>query len=134
MKDRRCFRQPSNPSFRKRGDVVLFHPRGDHGVTFVMRVIGLPGDRVQMRQGHLHLNGAPLRREFLERADLGGERFLVFRERMPEGQSYRVIEQDTPLPGDNNRSNLNEPLVMERLEHVANFGMLHFPASGTHGS
>ncbi len=43
----------------ERGDVVVFrHPV--NGQDFIKRLIGLPGDRVQMRQGILHLNGQPL--------------------------------------------------------------------------
>ena len=40
----------------KRGDVVIFRKPGDLGTTLVKRVIGLPGDRVQMREGLLYIN------------------------------------------------------------------------------
>jgi len=46
----------------ERGDVVVFrHPV--NGQDFIKRLIGLPGDRVQMVQGILHINGAPMRTE-----------------------------------------------------------------------
>ncbi|HXP98384.1 MAG TPA: signal peptidase I [Telmatospirillum sp.] len=44
----------------ERGAVVVFHPPGKTDETWVKRVIGLPGDRVQMIGGHLHINGAEL--------------------------------------------------------------------------
>jgi signal peptidase I len=41
------------------GDVVVFrHPV--NGQDFIKRLIGVPGDRIQMRQGLLHINGAPV--------------------------------------------------------------------------
>jgi signal peptidase I len=40
-----------------RGDVVVFRYPGDRSQVWVKRVIGLPGDRVEMRNGRLWLNG-----------------------------------------------------------------------------
>jgi signal peptidase I len=43
----------------KRGDVVVFRWPGDRSQVWVKRVVGLPGDRVQMRQGQLFINDQP---------------------------------------------------------------------------
>jgi signal peptidase I len=43
-----------------RGDVVVFRWPGDTSQAWVKRVVGLPGDRVQMRSGHLWINGKPV--------------------------------------------------------------------------
>jgi signal peptidase I len=40
-----------------RGDVIVFKPEGS-GVHFIKRLIGLPGDEIQMVDGFLHINGA----------------------------------------------------------------------------
>ncbi|MFV0408217.1 MAG: signal peptidase I [Paracoccus sp. (in: a-proteobacteria)] len=46
----------------ERGDVVVFrHPT--RGVDFIKRVIGLPGDRIQMKDGKLFINDAPVKYE-----------------------------------------------------------------------
>jgi signal peptidase I len=41
----------------KHGDVVVFRLPRDNSVTYVKRVVGLPGDRVQMKAGQLAING-----------------------------------------------------------------------------
>ena len=40
----------------KRGDVIVFRPEGDTK-NFIKRVVGLPGDQIQVKQGLLYLNG-----------------------------------------------------------------------------
>src|SRR5215510_3034998 len=42
----------------ERGDVVVFRLPRDPSTTYVKRLIGLPGDRIQMRDGRLYINGA----------------------------------------------------------------------------
>jgi signal peptidase I len=43
-----------------RGDLVVFHYPVDSSLHLVKRVIGLPGDRVHLRDGHVYVNGLPL--------------------------------------------------------------------------
>ena len=76
------------------GDVVVFRtPKNT--VDFVKRVVGLPGDRIQMRQGQLFLNDKPVMRVALKAVaagsncgDAGGARVKQWRETMPNGASY----------------------------------------------
>jgi signal peptidase I len=52
-------------SMPDRGDVVVFkHPT--NGTDYIKRLIGLPGDEIQMQGGVLYVNGAPLPQESLE--------------------------------------------------------------------
>lgn len=46
-----------------RGDVVVVRAPGDANVDYIKRVIGLPGDVVQMRAGILEINGKPVKKE-----------------------------------------------------------------------
>src|SRR5471030_2127228 len=78
-----------------RGDVVVFRlPKYDL-TDYVKRVVGLPGDRIQMKDGLLYINGTPVRRERL--ADfVGGDvcgsdpaaRVKRWRETLPNGVSH----------------------------------------------
>ena len=49
----------------ERGDVAVFRLPTDDSADYIKRVIGLPGDRIQMVGGLLHINGAPVRHERL---------------------------------------------------------------------
>ena len=49
------------------GDVVVFRVSKDQAVDYVKRVVGLPGDRIQMKQGRLYINDTPVKREPLAR-------------------------------------------------------------------
>jgi len=41
----------------KRGDVIVFKNRRDDNKDYIKRLIGLPGDKIQMKAGRLHING-----------------------------------------------------------------------------
>jgi signal peptidase I len=88
----------------KRGDIVVFKWPYDNRTDYVKRIVGLPGDRIQMRGGRLIVNGVPVPRERIEDYPLlqsNGEAKPVrqYRETLPEGHSYRTIDlaQNTPL-------------------------------------
>ncbi|WFP77321.1 signal peptidase I [Mesorhizobium sp. WSM4906] len=85
----------------KRGDVVVFRPRSDPDTDYVKRIVGLPGDRIQMVDGRLHINGAPVKLEDLgeySTQDIRSARLQ--RETLPEGVSYPVIDYDVSSVGD----------------------------------
>src|SRR5262249_23352573 len=79
------------------GDVVVFRLPRDPSTEYVKRVVGLPGDRVQMIHGLLHINGAPVNREriddFIE-TDASGRttRGKQWRETLPNGASYVTLD------------------------------------------
>ena len=81
------------------GDVVVFRVPKD-AVDYVKRVAGLPGDRIQMKQGELFINGVAVKREPLadDRAqqdacgsDVPG-RVKRWRETLPNGASYETLD------------------------------------------
>lgn len=77
------------------GDIVVFRTAKDSSVDYVKRVVGLPGDRIQVRQGQLILNDRPVTRVALEHGLAGiacgvDGSFKVkrWRETLPSGVSY----------------------------------------------
>ena len=74
------------------GDVVVFRYPRDTSVDYVKRVVGLPGDRVQMIQGQLYLNGTPVKRERLADIIEEGKPAKHWRETLPNGASYETLD------------------------------------------
>ena len=82
----------------KRGDVVVFRLPKDERTDYVKRVAGLPGERIQMKQGQLFIDDKPVTRERLP--DYVGEacgtestgRVKRWRETLPNGAIYETLD------------------------------------------
>jgi signal peptidase I len=88
----------------KRGDIVIFRLPRDTSTTLIKRVIGLPGDRVQMVHGRLMINGAlaPLQAAGtgkVEEADGYLHPIDKFTETLPGGTKHTIfkVRWDGPL-------------------------------------
>lgn len=57
---------PLQPNGPQRGDIIVFRSPQDSSRSFIKRVIGLPGERVSLRQGAVYINGAPLAEPYLQ--------------------------------------------------------------------
>ena len=107
----------------ERGDIVVFRYPGPENEDYVKRVVGLPGDRIEVRGGAVILNGRPVQRQRIAdyampvtanspcrgtgavrevRAPDGSPAcaYPRFRETLPGGRSYEVLDQVTDGAGD----------------------------------
>ena len=81
----------------ERGDVIVFKKPTDTSTDFIKRLIGLPGDTIQVKAGVLYINGEPLKREPVEpfiEIDPFGRRLVVpqYVETLPSGRQHRILE------------------------------------------
>jgi signal peptidase I len=73
----------------ERGEIAVFRPTSDPDVDFVKRIIGLPGDRIQLREGRLYINDV-----MVERVELSREEAASLPQHYPDDHVYREV-----LPG-----------------------------------
>jgi signal peptidase I len=88
----------------QRGNLVVLAPPG--GGYLLARVIGLPGDRVQIKAGRPSINGEPVVEEWIEseiRDDAAGapRHVSVFAESLPRGPRYRIRVEDPQAAAEN---------------------------------
>ncbi len=82
----------------QQGDVVVFRPVPEPTRDFIKRLIGMPGDRIQVIDGALHINGEAVQRESLgvvgfENEDGQVENIQTYRETLPNGVSYTTFDK-----------------------------------------
>ncbi len=82
-----------------RGDVAIFRLPVNDSIDFVKRIVGLPGERIQMIEGVLYINGQAVRRDriddFITTNEDGSPRLVrQWLETLPNGVSFATLEQD----------------------------------------
>ena len=93
-------------SMPRRGDVVVFRWPGDRTQTWVKRVIGLPGDRVAMRDGQVWINGQPAKLTSDGSGNVESESGArtpakKFVETLPGGRQHQIFKMLSEGPLDN---------------------------------
>jgi len=122
----------------KRGDVVIFR-HTQSSITMIKRVIGLPGDHIQLKDGRLLINGAMVDRTSIRDYQYRDSRGIVthvqeYIETLPNGVAHPIIERSDEAYWDqtveyivpeghlfmmgDNRDNSSDSRVLDRLGYV----------------
>ncbi|NDQ58197.1 MAG: signal peptidase I [Acidipila sp.] len=107
-----------------RGDVVVFWYPLDHSKSFIKRVVGLPGETLEIREGRLYVDGALLAEQFVPREYLDAS--TLGPQQVPQGEYFVMGDHRS----SSNDSRVFGPVPIEAIYGKAVFAYWPFDHFG----
>jgi signal peptidase I len=93
----------------KPGDIIIFRPPHRMDIRYIKRLIGVPGDKIQMIKGDLYVNDQKVEKDYIgEYTDIDGLKFKQYKETLANGVSYNVLYLDNSFNQDSHVFNVPE--------------------------
>ncbi|MGM0368804.1 MAG: signal peptidase I [Bacillota bacterium] len=105
----------------QRGDVVVLEPKGDSR-DYIKRVLGLPGDKLEIINGTLHINSKPIEEDYIKEDYIDTYRYIPDKnddEVHNTAGPYQVPEGHLFVMGDN-RNHSSDSRRIEKVGYVDN--------------
>jgi signal peptidase I len=88
----------------QRGDIIIFKVPKLHNINYIKRIIGLPGENIQIKEGIVYINGLALEQKKIADFHLHDSKNTIlpqFTEITPEGKTYEILNESTTIPLNN---------------------------------
>lgn len=81
----------------QRGDIVVFKWPVNPQIDFIKRIIGVPGDTIEIKGEKVYINGQELPLRFVEKVVEDGSIKLIYEETLPNGVKHKIALYQNPL-------------------------------------
>lgn len=81
----------------QRGDIVVFRWPVNPGIDFIKRIVGVPGDKVEVVGDRVFINGKELPRRLIGEVYEDGSKKLIYEETLPNGVKHKIALYENPI-------------------------------------
>lgn len=85
----------------QRGDIVIFDLPKNPDINYIKRIIGLPNETIQIKNGIVYIDGKELLQTLISSGSVNQKNIVTLKETLPEGQTHLILSEAESTPTDN---------------------------------